>query len=1122
MTFKKYHIQRFDLYLASKFESLGSWIARSPGTFILFPILFTLLMGSGMQQFNYSSDIFYLFVPVNAKSIDDVEVIRSLFPRNVSRYVQGSELGINQFMEVILEPKYDDTVLNLPVWEDALFIVNTVKKLKVYYQGHQYSHDDLCLMFDGKCVGNMFLDLLQSNNVSNMLSHIKYPIMKDPHNDHIFYPMMVHFGGVEENNGFISRAKVMKLIFMFNDATPKMKTVSLMFVNAMQSLLNNLGTPSTTFTIYSPIDLEKELINNIQTAFENYFSIIIMVICAYTIYSCMRTDWVRSKPLMGIIGLLCIILAALSGFGLCLYAGYPWQAINVVVIFLLIGIGMDGVFLLLSAWSRSEQTSRDLVTRMSLTYADTAVSLTITQLTNICSFLVGAVVPGFPCVQIFCIYAAAGLAFCYTYTISTFGAFLALSGHLEHSNRHSLLMTKVKSKSMAEKSSWLYRLLFVGGIDTSDPSNAKDNKDEKMMVFFRNLVAPVLNHGPFKMVILIAFAIYLGFSALGIYNMKEGLQLPNLAMEDSQVVPHFKINDKYFRDFTYRLQVVLPDTLDYFDEEVQKQLFQMIETLENSKYISNNTNFRQFWLTEFLNIAEENFLTFDISTRELFMTNLKLFLEEIRKFSISEDVKLNELGNEIVASRLFLQTTRLQDSQEELRMLLNLREIVAQFPFEVIIFNPLFFIFDQFAQVFDQTILCVSLCVAVMAVIIFIFIPSKICVLWVVFAVLSVEIGVVGMMSFWSINLDVISMIVLTMGIGFSVDFSAHVSYHYLSSDEDHSPEERLAHCLHAVGPPILQGAATTILSVLPLIRHPSYVIITFTKMVILVIFLGLLHGLLLLPVLLTLLGPGSCTRKQRRPKTHSQINILSPIATVSETFIYENGESSTLKQYTMKKAKCVSPNVLKNNLMNAFKETQKDGNSAAAVNNLHLSFFKPNESDTSDNNISVEEHNLKGRGFSDSSYYSYQKRHLRRSGKSVGARYRARAASEGDSIDVQPPLVEDKTRDSFRKKMSALQANIKSFSPLRAANKSKTGTPKVKKGAENVGYDDNDNQTSFTVNDNSINLSTFRPNDSQMNTTINNNTIKEPKLILVDQGPLFSITDAPSEEDESFDKISI
>ena len=130
MTFKKYHLKRFDLFLALKFESLGAWIARSPGTFIFMPILLTLLMGSGMQQFNYSSDIFYLFVPVNAKSVDDSQVIRSHFPRNVTRYVQGSELGINQFMEVILEPKYEDTVLSAPVWEDAIFIVNAVLKLK--------------------------------------------------------------------------------------------------------------------------------------------------------------------------------------------------------------------------------------------------------------------------------------------------------------------------------------------------------------------------------------------------------------------------------------------------------------------------------------------------------------------------------------------------------------------------------------------------------------------------------------------------------------------------------------------------------------------------------------------------------------------------------------------------------------------------------------------------------------------------------------------------------------------------------------------------------------------------------------------------------------------------------
>ena len=181
-------------------------------------------------------------------------------------------------------------------------------------------------------------------------------------------------------------------------------------------------------------------------------------------------------------------------------------------------------------------------------------------------------------------------------------------------------------------------------------------------------------------------------------------------------------------------------------------------------------------------------------------------MEEIHNFTISADVQFNEEGTEVTASRLFLQTKRIEDSQEELKMLLSLRELAASLPFKVILFHPLFFIFDQFAEVFNQTVCCVCLCVAIMAVIILLFIPSKICVIWVVFAVISVEVGVLGMMSYFGINLDVISMIVLIMGIGFSVDFSAHISYHYLSADQDHDPEERLAHCLHALGPPILQG----------------------------------------------------------------------------------------------------------------------------------------------------------------------------------------------------------------------------------------------------------------------------------------------------------------------------
>ena len=58
---------------------------------------------------------------------------------------------------------------------------------------------------------------------------------------------------------------------------------------------------------------------------------------------------------------------------------------------------------------------------------------------------------------------------------------------------------------------------------------------------------------------------------------------------------------------------------------------------------------------------------------------------------------------------------------------------------------------------------------------------NKICLLWVAFSIVSIEVGVVGFMTLWDVNLDSISMINLIMCIGFSVDFSAHISYHFMS-----------------------------------------------------------------------------------------------------------------------------------------------------------------------------------------------------------------------------------------------------------------------------------------------------------------------------------------------------
>ena len=53
-----------------------------------------------------------------------------------------------------------------------------------------------------------------------------------------------------------------------------------------------------------------------------------------------------------------------------------------------------------------------------------------------------------------------------------------------------------------------------------------------------------------------------------------------------------------------------------------------------------------------------------------------------------------------------------------------------------------------------------------------------------------------------------------------------------------------------AFGPAILQGGISTILGVLPLFMIESYILNTFAYMVVLVVSLGLAHGLILLPMI--------------------------------------------------------------------------------------------------------------------------------------------------------------------------------------------------------------------------------------------------------------------------------
>ncbi len=150
-------------------------------------------------------------------------------------------------------------------------------------------------------------------------------------------------------------------------------------------------------------------------------------------------------------------------------------------------------------------------------------------------------------------------------------------------------------------------------------------------------------------------------------------------------------------------------------------------------------------------------------------------------------------------------------------------------------------------MVLPTTLQCVCLSAAILMVVLWLFIPNLWCTFCVGLSVISIEAGILGFMSLWGVALDSISMVNLIMCIGFSVDFSAHISYHFAKT-------KSISQSLYAVGVPIIEGALSTVIGVIGLAITPSYVFVTFFKMILLVVTLGALHGIFILPLLLSMM----------------------------------------------------------------------------------------------------------------------------------------------------------------------------------------------------------------------------------------------------------------------------
>lgn len=330
-----------DNLLSKVFYKYGKLVARHKLFFLLAPLVLFAVTASGVQHIYIDDDIEALFTPLGSPSLDDKVYAMDAF-------VIGTEGGefipnrvLDSFMsklQLIITTKDDGNVFRQTVIQEILELDQFITSYQVSFNSSQSgkSFTELCMKWNGRCITNPLVDILRMSAAGLNVS-LTYPTFTFPGRNHKTI-IASQMGDVEVIPGtdIVTSAKAV-ILHYYLSGIPKEEADA--WEREIEELMIQRETSEDslmTLVSCTSQSLPTEVKRATHIILPRFVATFCMLIL-FAVLSLMTNDWVVSKPILGLLGVLSAGFAIVSSVGLLSYCQFNFNEMVSMMPFLVLG-----------------------------------------------------------------------------------------------------------------------------------------------------------------------------------------------------------------------------------------------------------------------------------------------------------------------------------------------------------------------------------------------------------------------------------------------------------------------------------------------------------------------------------------------------------------------------------------------------------------------------------------------------------------------------------------------------------------------------------------------------------------------------------------------------------------